>query len=112
MDNEQPGAQAVPAGPDPLMVDWQTVCVILMERFLPMGSRAVTITEEDVMGMTKREYAPAGPVVSIRPTGPNSMQLSLHTVAEAEELARQYDAERERAANDPASVAPVSDRVQ
>lgn len=112
MDNEQPGAQAPLAAPVPLVVDWQTVCVILIERFLPLGSRSVTITEEDVMGMTKRDYAPAGPVVSVRPTGPASMMLSLHTVAEAEELARQYDAERALAANDPASVAPVSDRVQ
>lgn len=111
MDNEQPSAQQ-PAVPMPLAVDWQTVCVILMARFLPLGSRSVVITNDDVVGMTTGDYATAGPVVAVRPTGPGAITLSLHTRDEAEELARQYDAERALAANDLASMAPTSDRVQ
>lgn len=114
MDNERPAeGDLVLASPPPMMVDWQTVCVILMSRFLALGARSVTITDEDVKGMaTAGDYAPTGPVLAVRPTAPGSLTISLHTRAEAEEIARQYDAERAMAANDPASMAPTSGQVQ
>jgi hypothetical protein len=67
MDNEQPSAEQL-AAPVPMMVDWQTVCVILMARFLPMGERSITITPDDVAKMTAGDYAPAGPVLAVRPS--------------------------------------------
>jgi len=113
MDNEQTGPQATAAPQMPLMVDWQTVCVILMARLLEPSARSVTITDEDVKGMaTAGDYAPTGPVLAVRPTAPGSLTISLHTQAEAEELARLYDAERAMAANDPASMAPTTGQVQ